>query len=98
MGLWLKRNELACRAVARSKAKSEGWWAMRDSNPRPSPCKGAALPLRQPPNQNHLISKPVYKNKCLEMVGKSASVSIQLELPASEMRPVDLSQCRNKKR
>ena len=22
---------------------------MRDSNPRPSPCKGAALPLRQPP-------------------------------------------------
>ena len=25
------------------------WWAMRDSNPRPSPCKGAALPLRQPP-------------------------------------------------
>ena len=31
-----------------------GWWAMRDSNPRPSPCKGAALPLRQPPNQNTL--------------------------------------------
>ena len=28
---------------------------MRDSNPRPSPCKGAALPLRQPPGQNHLI-------------------------------------------
>ena len=30
-------------------APNEGWWAMRDSNPRPSPCKGAALPLRQPP-------------------------------------------------
>ena len=25
------------------------WWAMRDLNPRPSPCKGAALPLRQSP-------------------------------------------------
>ena len=23
------------------------WYEMRDSNPRPSPCKGAALPLRQ---------------------------------------------------
>jgi len=22
------------------------WWAMRDSNPRPTACKAAALPLR----------------------------------------------------
>ena len=33
----------------RGYTESEGWWAMRDSNPRPSPCKGAALPLRQQP-------------------------------------------------
>ena len=33
------------------------WWAMRDSNPRPSPCKGAALPLRQPPTDVK-INKP----------------------------------------
>src|SRR5882724_5314940 len=38
-----KENEIAPRRDARK------WWAMRDSNPRPSPCKGAALPLRQPP-------------------------------------------------
>lgn len=25
------------------------WWAMRDLNPRPCPCKGPALPLRQSP-------------------------------------------------
>ena len=25
------------------------WWALQDSNLRPSPCKGAALPLRQAP-------------------------------------------------
>ncbi len=25
---------------------AEKWWAMRDSNPRPTACKAAALPLR----------------------------------------------------
>ena len=29
--------------------EEKSWWALRDSNPRPSPCKGAALPLRQAP-------------------------------------------------
>src|ERR1051326_322291 len=28
---------------------SQFWWAMRDSNPRPTACKAAALPLRQSP-------------------------------------------------
>src|SRR3954464_12465303 len=50
------RYEPACRAEAH-KAESEGWWAMRDSNPRPSPCKGAALPLRQPPAKVRLASR-----------------------------------------
>src|SRR5690606_11403712 len=25
--------------------RSQGWWVLRVSNPRPSPCKGDALPL-----------------------------------------------------
>ena len=36
------------------------WWAIRDSNPKPSPCKGDALPIE-------LIARPInyiktYKN------------------------------------
>ena len=46
----LRHGSLAFRG-----AQSEGWWAMRDSNPRPSPCKGAALPLRQPPARKYVI-------------------------------------------
>ena len=40
---------MACRAAtvtARHFSQSEKWWAMRDSNPRPTACKAAALPLR----------------------------------------------------
>src|SRR5882672_4505427 len=41
--------------LRRSAAK---WWALRDSNPRPTRCKRDALPLRQaPPNWNVLWNK-----------------------------------------
>ena len=32
------------------------WWAMRDLNPRPCPCKGPALPLRQSPGFRRLAA------------------------------------------
>jgi hypothetical protein len=35
----------------------EEWWAMRDSNPRPTACKAAALPLRQSPAARNLSSQ-----------------------------------------
>ena len=34
-------NIIACEYGARNTF----WWALRGSNPRPAPCKGAALPL-----------------------------------------------------
>jgi hypothetical protein len=38
---------------ARNYSRNE-WWAMRDSNPRPTACKAAALPLRQSPDLYYL--------------------------------------------
>lgn len=55
----VSRETFVCLSVADSDEKravgtSDGpsrirWWAMRDLNPRPCPCKGPALPLRQSP-------------------------------------------------
>ena len=38
-GKWMLVNR-------RSDLEKGSWWAMRDSNPRPTACKAAALPLR----------------------------------------------------
>ncbi len=43
------RGWLACQAVARSAAESEGWWSGRELNPRPSHCERDALPTELPP-------------------------------------------------
>src|SRR6266404_5252126 len=36
---------------------SEEWWALRDSNPRPTRCKRDALPLRQAPTKVDFIGQ-----------------------------------------
>ena len=37
-------SESACRSRSELKPNAYGiWWALRDLNPRPSPCKGDAL-------------------------------------------------------
>jgi hypothetical protein len=38
--------------VSLARQRAPGWWAMRDSNPRPTACKAAALPLRQSPSHH----------------------------------------------
>ena len=46
----LAHRKLACRAVARSAAESEGWWSRQDSNLRPSHCERDALPTELRPH------------------------------------------------
>ena len=58
------------------------WWALQDSNLRPSPCKGAALPLRQAPDpvakrvltmeQNGFRASPKHRQK-RRLTGKTGT-------------------------
>ena len=38
-------NQLNYRSTFQISNKAVPWWVLRGSNPRPSPCKGDALPL-----------------------------------------------------
>ncbi len=61
--------------------KTISWWAMRDSNPRPTACKAAALPLRQSPEPLDM----------LRGIGGGASSFLRLLLSSSSSSSSSLS-------